>query len=84
MKIHESTRDITVSLKDNDFRAHVLQLNIIEQIIPRGANKGILDIIDIDADFLASCNIIDYSLLLGEIFLKSDDQDGIEDLRNRC
>jgi hypothetical protein len=36
----------------------------------------LLEIIDLDADFLASVNIIDYSLLLGEINL-SEGKSGI-------
>ena len=53
-------------------------------MIPKGANRGLLDILDIDADFLASCNIIDYSLLIGEIKLSAEGQDGIDDLRKMC
>jgi 1-phosphatidylinositol-3-phosphate 5-kinase len=52
--------------------------------LPKGANKTLLDVIDLDADFLASCNIIDYSLLIGEIKLKDDGDEGIEELREVC
>ena len=82
-KTMEDERDITVSLKDNDFRKYVQKLKIVEQLIPKGANRTLLEIIDLDADFLASVNIIDYSLLLGEINL-SEGKSGIKELREVC
>lgn len=66
-----SSRDVSIALKDNDFRHFMPKLKIVEQLLPKGANKTLLDVIDLDADFLASCNIIDYSLLIGEIKLSS-------------
>lgn len=77
----ESQRDQSVALKDNDFRSFMTKLELVEQILPRGANKNLLEIISADADFLASCNIIDYSLLLGEIKLGPQ---GITELRENC
>lgn len=80
----ESVRDVTVSLKDNDFRNHMPKLKIVEQILPKGANKTLLEIIKADADFLASCQIIDYSLLVGEIIMTEPGPKGIEALRAVC
>lgn len=72
-----SQRDVTIALKDNDFRQFMPKLKMVEQLLPKGANKTLLDVIDLDADFLASCNIIDYSLLIGEIKLSAEGQEGI-------
>ena len=52
-------------MKDNDFIKYVKQIEIeIEENSERGS---IIEILKKDADFLASCDIIDYSILLGEI-----------------
>jgi hypothetical protein len=79
-----SSRDITIALKDNDFRQFMPKLKIVEQLLPKGANKTLLEVVDLDADFLASCNIIDYSLLIGEIKLSAEGKEGIEELREVC
>jgi len=77
-------RDTSIALKDNDFRKFMPKLDLVEQILPRGANKTLLEILSDDADFLASCDIIDYSCLVGEIKLTELGEKGIQDLKDIC
>ena len=69
----ENRDDLKVSLKDNDFVKHVgsLQFTVekdarVDELLVHD-KRSLVEILNSDADFLASCNIIDYSLLLGEI-----------------
>lgn len=59
------------ALKDNDFRAHyqsIVNLDESPEMMElMGQNRQFREIMSSDCDFLASCQIIDYSLLLGEI-----------------
>jgi len=61
-------RDITVSLKDNDFRMHMQKITFVECLKPDMAN--INEVFINDVTFLQNCGLLDYSLLLGE--LKTD------------
>ena len=57
--------DITVSLKDNDFRKYMHNLTFIECLKPEMTPLN--NVLSNDASFLAKHNLIDYSLLLGQI-----------------
>lgn len=66
-------RDITVSLKDNDFRMHMHKITFVECLKPDMPN--INEVFINDVTFLQNSGLLDYSLLLGE--LKTD----LNDLR---
>jgi len=57
--------DIAVALKDNDFRNYVGKLSITDSLKPDAWDLH--KILNADSNFLRSVDIIDYSLLLGEI-----------------
>ena len=56
-------RDITVSLKDNDFREHMKKLTFVEALKPD--MPPIETLLGRDVDFLTRNNLIDYSFLVG-------------------
>lgn len=58
-----SGRDITVAMKDNDFRTHMKQINFVEQI--KTDMPALNSILERDAKFLSRNNLIDYSFLVG-------------------
>lgn len=58
-------RDITVSLKDNDFRKHMKQINFVECLKPDMGSLN--EVLKKDSEFLCRNNLIDYSLLLGQL-----------------
>lgn len=70
MTIEDPQRDITVALKDNDFRYNIANISIQRGLCQNSRN--IHEILQSDADFLRNCKIIDYSLLLGEILLDDE------------
>lgn len=59
------------ALKDNDFRTHIKEINLDERPFKGRSNgfkrKPFHEIIKADSDFFIRTEIIDYSLLLGEI-----------------
>ena len=67
-KDHCATEKVKTALKCNDFRKHVGKITLKEE---RGKKKFI-DILKADADFLGRCQIMDYSLLIGQILVLSD------------
>jgi len=73
-----SLQDIpeTVPLKCSDFRNHVKHLKFSHSV--QANCTPLLQQLSNDAQFLESCNIIDYSVLLGELKLSSGQ---IEELR---
>jgi hypothetical protein len=71
-----ANRDITVALKCNDFRQHMQQLNFVECLNADKPHLG--STIMKDVQFLQRSNIIDYSMLLGQ--LKID----LPTLKNLC
>jgi len=58
-------RDITVAMKDNDFREHMKQITFVECLKP--GMPLLNSVLQNDTNFLTRNNLIDYSLLLGEI-----------------
>ena len=56
------------ALKDNDFRRHMGQITLEES----GEKRRLLEIVTSDADFFERCQIMDYSLLIGQILILSD------------
>jgi Phosphatidylinositol-4-phosphate 5-Kinase len=58
-------RDITVAMKDNDFKLHMHQLNFTECLKPD--TPTLSSIVVKDVQFLQRCNIIDYSMLVGQL-----------------
>lgn len=76
-------KDLKTALKDNDFTKHVKNIELIEpkhcpdtSAILAKKRHTLIEILKADADFLGACQIIDYSLLLGEI---EDDADSLRD-----
>jgi len=69
-------RDITVSLKDNDFREHMKKITFVEAL--KHDMPPLHDVLLKDVDFLTRNNLIDYSFLVGE--LKPD----LEEIREMC
>ena len=65
---HCATEKVKSALKCNDFRKHMEKITFKEE---RGKKK-FTDIVKADADFLAHCHIMDYSLLIGQILVLSD------------
>ena len=63
-----STRNKQVSMKDNDFRKHVKNIEFVEHF---QNSRSLLEKLFIDANFLAQNNLIDYSLIIGEIEIES-------------
>lgn len=67
-------KDVKTALKDNDFIKHVKNIELVEfqrdpdisQILTK-KRSTLIEVLKADADFLGVCQIIDYSLLLGEI-----------------
>ena len=72
----ESTRNIQTAMKDNDFRNCIGQIRFNERLDPC-QTRSLIDILETDTQFLASCEIIDYSLILGEVKFNQS----IEELR---
>ena len=67
LKDHASTK-IKTALKCNDFRNHVGKItfeNVRNQ-------RSLSEIAKLDSEFLAKCDIMDYSLLVGQILVLSD------------
>ena len=62
----ENTRNVQIAMKDNDFRNCIGQIRLTERL-DESQTRPLLDILETDTQFLASCNIIDYSLILGEV-----------------
>lgn len=80
----KDNKQLKTALKDNDFTKHVKsiefaltndQLDESQLLITK--KSTLIQILKDDADFLAKCSIIDYSLLLGEI------EDPADELRER-
>jgi hypothetical protein len=63
--------DIAVALKDNDFIHYVGKLLITQSLKP--GSQDLHKILNADSNFLRSVEIIDYSLLLGEITTPLDE-----------
>ena len=72
----DPSRDETIALKDNDFRKYMKQINFVEQMKPD--MPPLLDVIRNDSEFLKRSNLIDYSLLLGELKIE------LSSLREMC
>ncbi len=64
-------RDINVSLKDNDFRAHMQTIKFVECFKPN--MPPLHEILESDVEFLTRNNLIDYSFLLGELKQTADE-----------
>jgi hypothetical protein len=69
-------RDITVSLKDNDFREHMKKITFVEALKPD--MPALHDILDSDVNFLTRNNLIDYSFLVGEL------KPSLKEIRDMC
>jgi len=63
------TRNVQTAMKDNDYRTNIGKLKLVERLDP-AQERSLQDILESDAHFLADCNIIDYSLILGEVQIK--------------
>ena len=63
-----TTRNRQTAMKDNDFRKHVGKLEFVEQF---SLERSLLEKLFVDANFLAANNLIDYSLIIGEIEVES-------------
>ena len=67
---------IKTSLKDNDWRQHVGELRFVREVTQEEAgikDQHFNEIVKKDADFLEQCEIMDYSLLVGQILVLSDE-----------
>ena len=63
-------KKVKTALKDNDFRRFTEKITFNES--GSGSRPKFNEIIVADADFLAANNIMDYSLLIGQILVLSD------------
>ena len=63
-------KKVKTALKDNDFRRFTRQITFNES--GSGSRAKFNEIIEADANFLASNNIMDYSLLIGQVLVLSD------------
>jgi len=60
--------NVNTALKDNDWRKEIKEITV-EEVAGRG---DLHDIFKKDAEFLATCGIMDYSLLVGHVQILSD------------
>ena len=57
-------------MKDNDFKQYVKQIEFVDHF---QNSRSLLEKLYVDANFLSQNNLIDYSLIIGEIEIESLD-----------